>query len=418
MYFHLQLIAGVARADLSNGEVDVLTEDNFDKKTSRGTWLIEFYAPWCGHCKKLEPTFKAAARLLSGRVSLGKVDCTSQPALGTRFGVSGYPTIKAIGDIGVLDYRGARTVPAFVEYGELLSQPAIKAYAEQSNYKGEGKPVFLLLGGRAGEKKVYAKVAEARKMQSVFTYFTIPERPSPLGQEILAMLGITTQVDRESYRSGEERRLVIISESKVFDYRGIWDAEHMGSWVDRLKFGYMPQIANGLNNTYQYKDIKSPNSTIIIAAYSIVDEKEPSEIVKASMEEICENEFVRTSEMASPGKYYRCFWLHGPDMSKLLREEFGLDGIKNVPLIFAVNSDSDYFFHDDDPRSSAADAKDFVERLKKWGCQWPWFRNRSLHTGMSSRLSADPVLYSLQGNFSYLVHTAFYKGSDLFVLYG
>ncbi len=43
-----------------------LTPDNFDTLTSEGDWILEFYAPWCGHCKKLAPHLDTAARELAG----------------------------------------------------------------------------------------------------------------------------------------------------------------------------------------------------------------------------------------------------------------------------------------------------------------------------------------------------------------
>ena len=57
-------------------------------------WLVEFFAPWCGHCKNLEPHWKKAAKELKGKVKLGAVDATIHQGLAQQYGVQGYPTIK------------------------------------------------------------------------------------------------------------------------------------------------------------------------------------------------------------------------------------------------------------------------------------------------------------------------------------
>ena len=58
-------------------------------------YLSQFYAPWCGHCKKLEPIFKLVDQSLSGErdLRIGRVDCTRFPNVGREFGITGYPTI-------------------------------------------------------------------------------------------------------------------------------------------------------------------------------------------------------------------------------------------------------------------------------------------------------------------------------------
>ncbi len=80
---------------------------------SKDMWLIEFYAPWCGHCKSLEPHWNKAASELKGKVKLGKLDATVNKKISDRYRVQGYPTIKifppgAKSDKKIQDYDGPR----------------------------------------------------------------------------------------------------------------------------------------------------------------------------------------------------------------------------------------------------------------------------------------------------------------------
>jgi protein disulfide-isomerase A6 len=61
---------------------------------SNDMWLVEFYAPWCGHCKNLEPEWNKAANELKGKVKLGKVDSTVHQKISNKYRIQGYPTIK------------------------------------------------------------------------------------------------------------------------------------------------------------------------------------------------------------------------------------------------------------------------------------------------------------------------------------
>ncbi|BBN09197.1 protein disulfide-isomerase A6 [Marchantia polymorpha subsp. ruderalis] len=76
-----------------------LTSKNFDDLVLQSTdlWLVEFYAPWCGHCKKLAPEWKTAAKNLKGKVKMGQVDCDAEKGLMGKYGVKGFPTILVFG---------------------------------------------------------------------------------------------------------------------------------------------------------------------------------------------------------------------------------------------------------------------------------------------------------------------------------
>lgn len=104
-----------------------LTAENFDDLvTNSSSWLLDFYAPWCGHCKKLAPQFAAAAQaMVDTKLAFGKVDCTTETALAKRFGIKSYPTLKVWREGLVRNFRHARTAEGMIEFGRSVTGPAL-----------------------------------------------------------------------------------------------------------------------------------------------------------------------------------------------------------------------------------------------------------------------------------------------------
>jgi protein disulfide-isomerase A6 len=68
---------------------------------SDSIWMVQFYAPWCGHCKQLASTYTQIATMLKGIIPVGAVDASSdgpQKRIAADYGVSGFPTLKIFGD--------------------------------------------------------------------------------------------------------------------------------------------------------------------------------------------------------------------------------------------------------------------------------------------------------------------------------
>ena len=108
----------------SGDDVVQLTADTFKTRVvdSSDLWLVEFYAPWCGHCKNLAPEWAKAAKALKGVVKIGAVDMDAHPSVGSPYQIQGFPTIKIFGanKQKPSDYQGGRTAQAIVD--EALNQ--------------------------------------------------------------------------------------------------------------------------------------------------------------------------------------------------------------------------------------------------------------------------------------------------------
>jgi len=57
--------------------VAILDDGNFDIEVAQGNerpWFVMFYAPWCGHCKRMKPTWDELGKKLAGKVNVGMLD--------------------------------------------------------------------------------------------------------------------------------------------------------------------------------------------------------------------------------------------------------------------------------------------------------------------------------------------------------
>jgi len=94
-----------------------LNAKNFDKEIAKGKTFVKFYAPWCGHCKKLAPIWDELADASKAEgISIARVDCTKDYTLCTRFDVTGYPTLKFFDQGKLSTYKGERELVALQNY--------------------------------------------------------------------------------------------------------------------------------------------------------------------------------------------------------------------------------------------------------------------------------------------------------------
>jgi thioredoxin domain-containing protein 5 len=108
-----------------SGEVLALTGETFSKTLSKGPGFVKFFAPWCGHCKKLAPTWKQLARHMQNKLTVAEVNCDDHSALCKSQGIQGYPTLVWFGQgedgPGRSEYNGGRKLDQLKSFAEKAS---------------------------------------------------------------------------------------------------------------------------------------------------------------------------------------------------------------------------------------------------------------------------------------------------------
>lgn len=154
-----------------DGTVVPLTDVNFDKYIEdEDIIVVEFYAPWCGHCKKLEPIYSAAAKRLVSEVPnvrFAKVDTTDDACAATKakYEITGFPS--------VFFFRGGEKMYKILEEVsdrnvDRIAQ-LVKFEAAQPPPPPPGAPIFMKFDLEGSSKLMEHKI----KSQIAFFYASV-----------------------------------------------------------------------------------------------------------------------------------------------------------------------------------------------------------------------------------------------------
>ncbi|XP_041669532.1 protein disulfide-isomerase A4 [Cheilinus undulatus] len=206
----------------------VLTKDNFDETVDNADIiLVEFYAPWCGHCKKLAPEYEKAAKELSLRsppIPLAKVDATVENKIASRFDVTGYPTLKIFRKGKVFDYNGPREKYGIVDYmGEQAGPPSkqVQAPKQVQELIKDGDDT-VIVGVFNGEQdtayEIYIEACNALREDFTFRHSFSPD----VAKLLNASPGQVVMLHPERFRSKYEPASHTLT---VKDWTKVWEVQ-------------------------------------------------------------------------------------------------------------------------------------------------------------------------------------------------
>ncbi|KAI0215290.1 Protein disulfide-isomerase TMX3 [Lamellibrachia satsuma] len=152
-------------------------DDSFVQKKGEDSWLVEFYAPWCGHCRRLEPTYhQVSLTLRNSPIHVAKVDATKYSSLTSEYGVRGFPTIKFIQGERVYTHKGDRSQAGIVEFAKRAYGPAVRQINSQGNFYNiqedhADNVFFMYVGEQNKEIDVFENYALTADKFAVLSYF-------------------------------------------------------------------------------------------------------------------------------------------------------------------------------------------------------------------------------------------------------
>ncbi|XP_017037453.1 endoplasmic reticulum resident protein 44 [Drosophila kikkawai] len=200
----------------TGGSAVVITNENWENIIkSNDVVLLNFYVDWCRFSKQLEPIFEeAAARIREqfpedGRVILGKVNCDDESEVANRFDIFKYPTLK-VAKSGLTinqEYRGQRSVKAFVEFVERELSGPIKEFQNISELHdadvGDGLVIGYFISRDHEEYLSYRRVARIYRNDCKFMvgFGEVSRDLHPPGENLLIFRADFLNINYKEYYS-------------------------------------------------------------------------------------------------------------------------------------------------------------------------------------------------------------------------
>lgn len=229
------------------GRSEVLELDSsFGEFWNNGTpWLVNFYAPWCGHCRRLSPVYTEVSQTLSEiapSTRVARLDASSHRDIAKKFQINGFPTLKFFDAERTFEHDAERTSKSIVSFALRAHGPAVKRITDSVAFERnvtffDSDPFYLLIGQPVQQqrhKDSALKVAfyEAAERFRLLTWF-LTVVPDALPERFTALCQVTGPID-ERLVVFKDGTCLAYSEPPASDKSTV--TEHVSDWILRERY--------------------------------------------------------------------------------------------------------------------------------------------------------------------------------------
>jgi len=354
--------------------IDLSSENIDDFLQNHELSMVEFFAPWCGHCKKLAPAYNdAATELLKDDIILAKVDCTAEhnKAICTKYGVTGFPTLQVFrkGE-DPIQYKQGRTAVDIVKFMKKRAAPAFIEIASITELKKfqSSSSIAVLAGlekAEGEEYEIFTKLANKYRDNYEFAFST-------------------TKHEFEFLSAGNTIIMFKDFDDRPAIYKGPFEITEIGKWLTLHSFPLMDEINADSYQKYLERDIP-------IFYFFIDPDKELTKTIIDIARDIAADFIGKLSFV----------YLNGVQWKRYMKGTFGVD----VPPGAAIQDDRKIYKFSGSPVNSEAVrkfAEDFVA-----GEITPWLKSQE-----PPKENSSPVTVVVGKTFEDIVHD---ETKDVFV---
>eukprot|EP00736_Rhodelphis_marinus_P008697 Rmarinus@m.16448 len=326
----LLLLVAIAAFSVVSAKDDVivLNSENFDHYVHSGDILVEFFAPWCGHCKKLAPVYEEAAGKLRGMLSFATVDATENKALAEDHGVSGYPSIKWYRDGHWRDYKSGRKVEDFIEFAKRINEEPVKHFLTEQDLREamERFPVLYVAaaddGIGAAEKKTLRAIA--RRYQDSLGFADC--LTGGCEDLVSSKLG-----DAAADASGPGLYVLKDGTGVKYSGTGLSDFDATVEWVEETKRELVPEITR-----HNFRDVANKRPVCVCVVDPALQRRETARYIE-EMRLLAQEENQREDLEFSFG------YLDFNEWDEHLMDKFSITH-DDVPLYFVLDGEWNVFY--------------------------------------------------------------------------